>query len=196
MAVPFIDLKKQYAGLKDEILSAVDRVFESTEFVLGREVATFEEEFANYCGSRYGIAVNTGTSALHLALLAGGVGPGDEVITVPFTFVATTAAITYAGAKPVFVDVDPVTCTMDPAQIESAITPRTKAILPVHLYGHAADMDSICCIAHRHGLLIVKMQPRLLEQNTRADAAVQSVTSGVSASIQERILALMVKAES
>ena len=156
MAVPFIDLKKQYAGLKDEILSAVDRVFESTEFVLGREVATFEEEFANYCGSRYGIAVNTGTSALHLALLAGGVGPGDEVITVPFTFVATTAAITYAGAKPVFVDVDPVTCTMDPAQIESAITPRTKAILPVHLYGHAADMDSICCIAHRHGLLIVE----------------------------------------
>ena len=100
--------------------------------------------------------VNTGTSALHLALLAGGIGPGDEVITVPFTFVATAAAIGYTGAKPVFVDIDRTTYTMDPRQIENVITPRTRAIVPVHLYGQAADMDSICSIAHRHGLLVIE----------------------------------------
>lgn len=156
MAVPFVDLKRQYVGIKDEILNAVARVFDSTQFVLGKEVAAFEEEFAAYCGVRYGIAVNTGTSALHLALLAAGVGPGDEVITVPLTFVATAAAIGYTGAKPVFVDVDPVTYTMDPAAIEAAITPRTKAILPVHLYGQAADMDPILAIARRHGFLVIE----------------------------------------
>jgi dTDP-4-amino-4,6-dideoxygalactose transaminase len=156
MTVPFVDLKQQYFGIKDEILSAVSRVFESTQFVLGKEVAAFEEEFAAYCGTRYGIAVNTGTSALHLALLAGGVGPGDEVITVPLTFVATTAAIVYTGARPVFVDVDPSTYTMDANRIEAAITPRTKAILPVHLYGHAADMNAICGIARQHGLLVIE----------------------------------------
>jgi dTDP-4-amino-4,6-dideoxygalactose transaminase len=156
MPVPFIDLNQQYVALRDEVLSAVDRVFYSTQFVLGKETAAFEEEFAAYCGAQYGIAVNSGTSALHLALLAGGIGPGDEVITVPFTFVATTAAIVYTGARPVFVDIDPVTYTMDPAQIEAAITPRTKAILPVHLYGHAADMDPICDIARRHNLLVIE----------------------------------------
>jgi dTDP-4-amino-4,6-dideoxygalactose transaminase len=156
MTVPFADLKQQYVGIKDEILSAVDRVFESSQFVLGKEVAAFEEEFAAYCGASYGIAVNTGTSALHLALLAGGIGPGDEVITVPLTFVATTAAIVYTGAKPVFVDVDPITYTMDAARIEEAITPRTKAILPVHLYGQPADMDAICHVARRHGLLVIE----------------------------------------
>ena len=156
MGVPFVDLKRQYVGIKDEILDAVARVFDSTQFVLGKEVAAFEEEFAAYCGVRHGIAVNTGTSALHLALLAAGIGPGDEVITVPLTFVATTAAIGYTGAKPVFVDVDPVTYTMDPAAIEAAITPRTKAILPVHLYGQAADMDPILAVARRHGLLVIE----------------------------------------
>jgi dTDP-4-amino-4,6-dideoxygalactose transaminase len=156
MTVPFADLKQQYIVLKDEILTAVTRVFESSQFVLGKEVAAFEEEFATYCGSRYGIAVNSGTSALHLALLAGGVGPGNEVITVPLTFVATTAAICYTGATPVFVDVDPATYTMDPARIEAAITPRTKAVLPVHLYGQVANMDSICDIARRYGLLVIE----------------------------------------
>lgn len=156
MSVPFIDLKQQYLGMRDEVLSAVDRVFQSTQFVLGKEVTAFEEEFAAYCGVRHGIAVNSGTSALHLALLAGGVGPGDEVITVPLTFVATAAAIVYTGARPVFVDVDPATYTMDPSLIEAAITPRTKAILPVHLYGHAADMDAICSIARRHNLFVVE----------------------------------------
>ena len=126
------------------------------EFVLGKEVAAFEEEFASYSDARYGVAVNSGTSALHLALLAAGVGPGDEVITVPFTFVATAAAVWYTGAKPVFVDVDPESYCMDSARIEEAITPRTKAILPVHLYGQAADMDAISAIARRHGLPVIE----------------------------------------
>jgi dTDP-4-amino-4,6-dideoxygalactose transaminase len=156
MPIPFVDLKQQYLSIKDEVLSAVSNLFESTQFVLGKEVAAFEEEFAAYCGVRYGIGVNTGTSALHLALLAAGVGPGDEVITVPFTFVATTAAIGYTGARPVFVDINPVTYSMNVEQIEAAITPRTKAILPVHLYGHAADMDAILGIARRHGLLVIE----------------------------------------
>jgi dTDP-4-amino-4,6-dideoxygalactose transaminase len=156
MPVPFIDLKQQYLGIKDEILSAVDRVFESTHYTLGSEVAAFEEEFADYCDVRHGIGVNSGTSALHLALLAAGIGPGDEVITVPLTFVATTAAIVYCGAKPVFVDVAPDTYTMDPACVEAAITPRTKAVVPVHLYGHPADMDPICQIARRHGLVVIE----------------------------------------
>src|SRR3954454_3678921 len=141
MSVPFLDLNQQYLGLRDEVLSAADRVFCSTQFVLGKEVAAFEEEFASYCGVRHGVAVNSGTSALHLALLAGGIGPGDEVITVPMTFIATTAAIRYTGATPVFVDVEQQSLTMDVTQIEAAITPRTRAILPVHLYGQAADMD-------------------------------------------------------
>src|SRR5215510_13750245 len=141
--IPFLDLKAQYKSIKPEIDAAVMKVLESTQFVLGEEVAAFERDFADYCGAKHGIAVNTGTSALHLALLAAGVGAGDEVITIPFTFVATVSAICYTGAKPVFVDVDPVTFTMDPAQIERAITPRTKAILPVHLYGQMADMDRI-----------------------------------------------------
>ena len=156
MTIPFVDLKQQHLALKDELLAAVERVFESTQFVLGTEVAAFEEEFAAYSGTAYGIAVNTGTSALHLALLAAGVGPGDEVITVPMTFVATAAAICYTGAKPVFVDVDPVTYTMDPSKIEAAITPRTKAVLPVHLYGQPADMDPILDLAARYGLPVIE----------------------------------------
>ncbi len=156
MSVPFVDLKQQYLSIKDEVLAAVAGVFESTQFVLGKEVAGFEDEFASYSGARYGVAVNSGTSALHLALLAAGVGPGAEVITVPFTFVATAAAVGYTGAKPVFVDVDPETYCMDPARIEQAITPRTKAILPVHLYGQAADMDAISAIARRHGLPVIE----------------------------------------
>jgi len=156
MTVPFVDLKQQYLSIKDEVLAAVAGVFESTQFVLGKEVAAFEEEFASYSGARYGVAVNSGTSALHLALLAAGVGPGDEVITVPFTFVATTAAVWYTGAKPVFVDVDPESYCMDSARIEEAITPRTRAILPVHLYGQAADMDAISAIARRHGLPVIE----------------------------------------
>jgi dTDP-4-amino-4,6-dideoxygalactose transaminase len=151
-----VDLKTQYHSIKGEIDAAIARVLESTEFVLGKEVDAFEEEFAAFSGGRYGIAVNSGTSALHLALLAAGVGPGDEVITVPFTFVATVAAILYTGARPVFIDIEPRSYNMDVDQIEHAITPRTKAILPVHLYGQPADMDPILAIAHRHGLIVIE----------------------------------------
>ena len=154
--IPFLDLKAQYQSIKQDIDDAVLSVLESSQFVLGPEVAAFEEEFAAFSGARHGVAVNTGTSALHLALLAAGVGPGDEVITVPFTFVATVAAIGYTGARAVFVDIDPTTFTMDAAQLEQAITPRTKAILPVHLYGHPADLDRILDVAGRHGLIVIE----------------------------------------
>jgi len=124
--------------------------------VLGNETAALEEEFANYCDTRYGIAVNSGTSALHLALLAAGIGPDDEVVTTPFTFVATVAAICYTGARPVFVDIEPLSYTMDASQLEDAITKRTKAILPVHLYGQSADMDPIMETARRQGLIVIE----------------------------------------
>ena len=154
--IPFLDLKTQYLSIKDEIDTAVLKVLESTQFILGSEVTALEEEFAQYCDADYGIAVNTGTSALHLALLAAGIGAGDEVITVPFTFVATVAAIYYTGATPVFVDIDPVSYTIDVTQIEKAITDRTKAILPVHLYGQPADMEPILEIARRYGLTVIE----------------------------------------
>ncbi len=154
--IPFVDLKAQYETLKDEIHNAVTQVLESCQFVLGPQVRTFEEAFAAYCGARYAIGVNSGTSALHLAFLAAGIGPGDEVITVPFTFVATAAAIRYTGARPVFVDIDPISFTMDPEQLEKAITPATKAIVPVHLYGHPADMEPILEVAKRYHLLVIE----------------------------------------
>jgi len=154
--IPFVDLKAQYYSIKDEIDRAIANVLESCQFVLGKEVATFEEEFAAYCQTHHAIAVNSGTSALHLALLASGVGPGDEVITVPFTFVATVAAICYTGAKPIFVDINPRSFTMDVTQTEKAITNRTKAILPVHLYGQPADMDPILEMAKHHNLLVIE----------------------------------------
>ncbi len=154
--IPFVDLKAQYAGIKNEVNAAIQGVLDSCQFTLGSEVVKFEEEFAAYSGAQFGMGVNTGTSALHLALLAADIGPGDEVITVPFTFVATVAAIYYTGATPVFVDIDPRTFTMDPAGLEAAITPRTKAIIPVHLYGQMADMDPIVAIARKRGLVIVE----------------------------------------
>ncbi len=154
--VPFLDLKAQYRQIKPEVEAAVLRAIESTQYVLGPEVTTFERRFAEYCSAGHCLAVNSGTSALHLALLAADVGPSDEVITVSMTFVATTAAVLYSGATPVFVDVDPITWTMNPDLIEAAITPRTKAILPVHLHGLMADMDPIMEIARRHGLTVIE----------------------------------------
>jgi dTDP-4-amino-4,6-dideoxygalactose transaminase len=154
--IPFNDLKAQYHSIKLEIDAAIGRVLENSQFVLGPEVAAFEKEFAEYTHAAHCVGVNTGTSALHLGLLSAGIGPGDEVITVPFTFVATAAAIGYTGAKPVFVDIDPASFTMDVKKIEAAITPRTKAILPVHLYGQSADMDPIVEIARRHKLLLIE----------------------------------------
>jgi len=154
--VPYLDLKVQYQSIKPEIDAAIARVLDSCQFVLGTEVAAFEKDFAAYCETTECIALNSGTSALHLALLAAGVGPGDEVITVPFTFVASVAAILYTGARAVLVDIDPQSFTMDPAEIEKVITPRTKAILPVHLYGQAAEMDPIMEVAKRHGLVVIE----------------------------------------
>jgi dTDP-4-amino-4,6-dideoxygalactose transaminase len=154
--IPFLDLKAQYRQIKPEVDDAIAGVVESAQFVLGPAVTAFEDRFAAYCGVRHCVALNTGTSALHLALLALGIGPGDEVVTVSMTFVATTAAILYCGAKPVFVDVHPDTWTMDPALIEAAITPRTRAIMPVHLHGLMADMDPIMAIARRHGLFVIE----------------------------------------
>jgi len=154
--IPFVDLKAQYAAIKPEVDRAIAGVLENCDFVLGRDVAAFEKEFAEYCDSDHGIGVNTGTSALHLALLAAHVGPGDEVITVPFTFVATVSAIVYTGATPVFVDIDPTTFTIDPDAIEAAVTRRTKAIIPVHLYGQTADMDRVLAVARRHRLTVIE----------------------------------------
>ena len=154
--IPLLDLKAQYQSIKSELDAAVIHVLENAQFILGPEVAAFEKEFAPYSGASEAVGVNSGTSALHLALLAAGIGPGDEVITVPFTFVATAAAIVYTGATPVFVDIDPVTFNMDVTRIEAAITPRTKAILPVHLFGQPADMDPIMEIARRHNLVVIE----------------------------------------
>jgi len=154
--IPLADLKTQYHSIKAEIDAAISGILESSQFILGREVAAFEEAFAAYCGGRYAIAVNSGTSALHLALLAAGIGEGDEVITVPYSFVATAAAIRYTGARPVFVDIDAASFNIDVSAIEAAITPRTKAIMPVHLFGQPADMDPILDIARRHNLLVIE----------------------------------------
>jgi len=154
--IPFVDLKAQYVSIKSEVDAAIQGILDSCQFTLGSEVQAFEAEFAAYSQAAHGIGVNTGTSALHLALLAAGVGRGDEVITVPFTFVATVSAIDYTGATPVFVDIDPQTFTMDATALEAAITDKTKAIIPVHLYGQPADMDPILEIAKRHGLVVIE----------------------------------------
>jgi len=154
--IPLVDLQTQYRALKPEIDRAVLDVLANAQFILGPAVAAFERDFAAYCRTREAVGVNSGTSALHLALLAAGVGPGDEVITVPYTFVATVAAIEYAGARPVFVDVEPDYWTMDPAKLEAAITPKTKAVIPVHLYGQPADMDPILAVARAHGLVVIE----------------------------------------
>jgi len=154
--IPVVDLKTQYAAIKPEVDAAIQRVVESTGFIMGPEVRSFEEAFARFVGAEAAIGVASGTAALHLALLACGIGPGDEVITTPFTFYATAEAINQAGATPVFVDIAPDTYNLDPAKLEAAITPRTRAIVPVHLYGQSADMDAILAIARRHGLRVIE----------------------------------------
>lgn len=156
MKVPFVDLKALHAPISADLSNAIDRVMRNTAFIQGSEVKAFEDAFARYLGVRHCIAVNSGTAALHLALLGLGIGLGDEVITVSHTFIATSEAISAVGARPVFVDVDPATYTMDPALVEKAITSRTKAILPVHLYGNVADMDALLAVAKRHNLLLVE----------------------------------------
>lgn len=155
-SIPLVDLKAQYEAIKPEIDSAIQRVVDSTEFILGNEVAAFEQEFASFCQATHAVGISSGTDALHLALHACNVRSGDEVITTPFTFTATAEAISMCGAKPVFVDIDPHTFNIDPNRIEHALTSRTKAIVPVHLYGQVAPMSAICDIAQRHGLLVIE----------------------------------------
>jgi dTDP-4-amino-4,6-dideoxygalactose transaminase len=154
--VPWLDLSRQYRRLQPSLLPVLDDLMARGGFILGPAVERFEEAFARFVGARHCIGVNSGTSALHLALLACGVGRGDEVITVPATWISTSWAISYVGATPVYVDIESATYCMDPARIEEAITPRTKAILPVHLYGQVADMPAINAIAERHGLAVIE----------------------------------------
>lgn len=156
MKVPFYDMTRQYRAMQSKIDSVVHRVFERAWFVLGEEVQRFEEEFARYLGAAHGVGVGSGTEALHLALLACGVEPGDEVITVPNTAVPTICAITFANAVPMLVDIDPETFTIDVSKIEAAITTRTKAILPVHLYGQPTDMSVILKMAQRHKIKVIE----------------------------------------
>src|SRR5213595_187902 len=154
--VPFVDLAAQFRTIEGEINEATSRVIQQTDFILGREVSLFEEEFAAFCEAKYAIGVDSGTSALELDLRAYDIGPGDEVITAANSFIASALAISHAGARPILVDVDPSTYTVDVSAIEKATTPRTKAVIPVHLYGHPADMDPIRELADKHGLVIIE----------------------------------------
>jgi dTDP-4-amino-4,6-dideoxygalactose transaminase len=156
MRIPLVDLRGQYRALRPEMDAAIGQVLESGQFALGPAVDAFERAFAAYCGTAEAVAVNSGTSALHVALLAAGIGPGDEVITSPFTFVASVAAIEYAGARPVFVDIEPDGYALDPSAIARAVTPRTRAVIPVHLFGQPADMDAVQAVARRYRLVVIE----------------------------------------
>ena len=153
---PFLDLKAQFSSIREEVLAAMTRVMESQHFILGPDVAALEKEIAETIGCKFAVSCASGTDALALALMAYGIGPGDEVITVPFTFVATAASIARLGASPVFIDIDPETCNLDSNRIEAAITSRTRAIMPVHLFGLAAELDSITDISRRHNLPVIE----------------------------------------
>ncbi len=154
--IPLVDLQAQYRTIKHEILPAIDAVLEGMQLFLGPQQLAFEQEFAAYCGSQYGICLSNGTDALSLALRACEIGPGDEVITVANTFIATVEAIALVGATPVFVDVDPDSYTLDWRQLDAALTPRTRAIIPVHLYGHPVEMDPVMAFARKHGLRVIE----------------------------------------
>jgi dTDP-4-amino-4,6-dideoxygalactose transaminase len=156
MRVPLVDLPAQFLPIRCEVMRAIEDVFDSMHLFLGPQLHAFEDEFAAYCGARYCVGVANGTDALHLALRAAGIAPGDEVVTVAHTFFATAEAIIMAGATPVFVDVDPQTYLMDVSQVEARLTPRTRAIMPVHLYGQMVDMDPLMDIAARHNLVVIE----------------------------------------
>src|SRR5215471_15634391 len=154
--IPYLDLKAQLKPLRAEIDAAIARTIDNCSFCLGPDVTQFEKDFAKYCGAEHSVGFNSGTSALHIALMLLNVGQGDEVVTTPFTFVATSWAISYVGAKPVYVDIDDATFNLNPALVEKAITPRTKAILPVHLYGQPCDLAPLAEICRRRGLALVE----------------------------------------
>jgi dTDP-4-amino-4,6-dideoxygalactose transaminase len=154
--IPYFDLPAQIRAIRKELDQALARTLDNCSFCLGPDVAQFEKEFAEYCGARYCVGFNSGTSALHVAMLSLGVGPGDEVLTTPFTFVATSWAISYVGAKPVFVDIDDTTFNINPAWLDKAVSPRTKAVLPVHLYGQPFDVDAVLNVCRKHKLPMVE----------------------------------------
>lgn len=156
MTIPFVDLKAQYNSIREEVNAAIQRVLDNTAFILGKEVKAFEEAFAGYIGAKHCIALNSGTAAVQLAVQASGITCGDEVILPTNSFFATAEGVSTAGASPVFVDCDPLSYNIDTAKIEAAITPKTKAIMPVHLYGQAADMDAIIALAKKHGLVVIE----------------------------------------
>ena len=193
MKIPFLDLQAQNRALKTEILTLWEEILDSAGFIGGKHVIAFEQEFATACKVKHCIAVNSGTDALRFIFLALNLKEGDEVITVTNTFIATTEAITQAGGKIVFVDIDPDTYNMDPSILESAITPNTKGIVPVHLYGQPADMDSILSIADRYGLWVVEdaCQAHLAEYNGRKVGTLG--VAGAFSFIRERTWGLAVR---
>src|SRR5882724_4526710 len=148
--IPYFDLPAQLRSIRKDLDAAIAKTLDNCSFCLGPDVAQFERDFAGYCGARHAVGFNSGTSALHVAMLLLNIGPGDEVITTPYTFIATSWAISYVGAKPVYVDIDDQTFNLNPALIEKAITPRTKALMPVHLYGHPCELDSLLEIARKN----------------------------------------------
>ena len=168
-SVPLCDIQAQYRALKEEIDTAVLRVLGSGQAILGPEVTAFEQETATFCGAQFGVGCGSGTDALVLALRALDIGPGDEVIVPPFTFFATVSAVCRIGATPVFVDIDPTTFNIDPNQIEAKITPKTRAIIPVHLFGQCCDMDAIWEIAEEHHLYVLE-DARILRQRVQGEA--------------------------
>ena len=154
--IQMVDLTTQYKNIKPEIDEAIHRVLDSGHYILGKEVGEFEAAAAKYLGTKHAIGCASGTDALQVAMMALGIRPGDEVVTTPFTFVATTETIVLLGAKPIYVDIDPLTFNIDPAAVEAAISPRTKAIIPVHLYGHAVDLDPLMAVARKHGIPVIE----------------------------------------